>query len=499
MIFALSVALASPSWRLAGIYDATAISTLEDSSSSYSYRPRRGMVESCGPAKSPDGMGVFEAEAAGSKLMPVLAIVLTGGDTPLTTENVRVSLGRDKPEILLQPMVVPRQLNINIQAAPGAERIAQLVRTQLETETCMEHKTGRAWTGHDAARVRQAFLLDPPIGVDKSRKYFGGNADPVHALIGPPDACFVSHGPIPPAGAGGKGESSLTLVPTDVWGASLRSCTPLETDGAVHVEGENQLPLRSGDAIKGIIPTPPRWKELSIELRLRDGAGTDEERAIATVRYGDEPITTDTDLFVPTDTVPGMIDLLSMVPYSYPKTGPAEDSGRYQVLLIPNWQLVEALLRLERSAPDTPLRSSPPSVMDGVATVLAQPELLVVQITPESGEAEWPNLAASMRSSLHQPWGYTVGALLGRTPVVLPATAPPTWDQTLRAQRGDMHSTLLGSGLVLFLGLILGIRRWQDLFNPLPEERAHYWPGLHQNNINDNEINTPDQPEESGE
>ena len=94
MIFALSVALASPSWRLAGIYDATAISTLEDSSSSYSYRPRRGMVESCGPAKSPDGMGVFEAEAAGSKLMPVLAIVLTGGDTPLTTENVRVSLGR---------------------------------------------------------------------------------------------------------------------------------------------------------------------------------------------------------------------------------------------------------------------------------------------------------------------------------------------------------------------------------------------------------------------
>ena len=65
-------------WRMVGAYDATAtMATVPDQARGYVWQAATGMTESCGPAKSPVGMGVFEAEAVANGLTPTLAILLT--------------------------------------------------------------------------------------------------------------------------------------------------------------------------------------------------------------------------------------------------------------------------------------------------------------------------------------------------------------------------------------------------------------------------------------
>ena len=135
--------------------------------------------------------------------------------TPITNADVTVGLGVDQMAYTLQPMVMPRNLAINIDGyvepinpkEPDAaaeedtdlnsglfdtSRYQKLIRTQLEIELCLEHKVGRGWLGNDAEKLRQAFLLDPPDYDRLDRKYFGGQRDPIPGLIGPSDACVVS-------------------------------------------------------------------------------------------------------------------------------------------------------------------------------------------------------------------------------------------------------------------------------------------------------------------
>lgn len=480
-VFAFAALAQDPyAWRLAGLYDGTAVAHLGAVPPDYAWRPHDGMTESCGPAKSPDGLGVFEAEAVSSRLTPALFVVLerNGGD-PLGPNDLRVALGTAGPEVLLHPMVEPRHLEIHVRGDPGTERIVELVRTQLETETCMEHKTGRAWTGHDAARVRQAFLLDPPVGADPSRKYFGGQQDPVPALIGPPDACMrlddQATRPLPT----GRGEGSLTLVPTDVWGASNRRCRSNETAGAVLSERSRWLPLRSS-AESGPWPDPShRWSGLDVTVTLAPGAASEEEGARVTLQWEGEQLLANAPLFTPTETVPGLVDLLARVPHRYPTVAGGGDAGRYTVLIVPAWQIVEALRRIERSSPQAAMQTSPPGLADGVAHVLANPDLLYVQLAPVDPNAtEWPNLSGNLESRLfREPWGYTVG-MDGRGHVITAGRVAPTWNQAVEAQRGVVHAAMLAGFLVLFGVSLAGARRIPDLFNPLPEERAHYWPGL---------------------
>lgn len=500
----LGMAMAAPTtWSLAAVYDATATARLgvpagEEFPSSLSWRPYDGMTDSCGPAKSPDGLGVFEAEAIGSGMTPVLTVLLKRrGGQDLRPDDIRISLGEGQPQVLLQPMVEPRHLEITVRGTEGTERVMQLVRTQLETETCMEHKTGRGWMGHETSRVRQAFLLDPPMGTDRSRKFFGGQTDPVPAYLGPPDACLRFEGPeLLLRNPGGRGEGSLNLVPTDVWGSSLRKCGAGETAGSRVVDSSASLPLRIGGDEGPYRPPQPTWSNLDVKITLVPGEGSDESRARVTLSLDGEVVLAAAPLFVETETVPGMLDLLAIVPHRYPTVGPPEDPARYTVLMVPDWQVVEALRRLEKDTPTEALHTSNPALADGVSTVLSRPRLLFVQLAPPDGGEVWANLAGVMRSAVRQPWGYTVGSLNGRAPVVLPTLDPPTWDQSLRAQRGDVHAAVLASVLTLFLALWLGLRRLQDLFNPRPEERAHYWPGLETNNIHDNETNSPVADEE---
>ena len=61
------------------------------------------------------------------------------------------------------------------QASFDTARYQKFICTQLEIETCLEHKVGRGWLGNDRNRLRQAFLLDPPDGDRLDRKYSAVN------------------------------------------------------------------------------------------------------------------------------------------------------------------------------------------------------------------------------------------------------------------------------------------------------------------------------------
>lgn len=486
--------------RLVAAYDASAVASLAEEESAFVWLAEQGMVDSCGPAKSPDGLGIFEAQAIASGLMPSLALVVERMDPSaprLTADQVRIALGEDDLRVLLQPMVEPRHLAVRIDADPELARYQQLVRTQVEVETCLEHKTGRAWTGHEIGRLRQAFLLDPPAGRDPSRKFFGGQQDPVPALVGPPDACLVVRGDDVALPTSGRGEGSLSLVPTDVWGATLRACGPYEEGGREVVDHRPHLPLfLTGDPTLQAL-RKPSWTALDIALTMEDGDGEPEDRLRVTMDVGGER-RVDAALFERQDDgTPGILDLLPRVPYHYPTVGPEDDPHRYTVLFVPNWQIVEALRRLERGDADTPLATSPIGVTDGVGVVLEHPEMLFVQIAPDDADADaWPNLAGVMRSEfLGGPWGYAVSSTAARSPIVLPRPEPPSIWQTAVAQRTREQAVLLGSVFLLLLALVAGLRRLRDLWARVPVERADYWPGMGDNELVETEWNQPSDEE----
>jgi hypothetical protein len=477
-------------WRLVAAYDTAAVATIDGDPSSFVWKASEGMTRSCGPAKTPDGLGIHEAEVVASGLSPVLALVIErppGDDRPLTTEDVRVGLGAGEQRILLHPMVEPRHLAIRIDADAGTERYAQLVRTQIEVETCLEHKTGRGWTGQDTPRLRQAFLLERPDGGEPSRKYFGGQQDPVPALLGPPDACLAA-GAAERLVASGRGEGSLSLVPTDVWGATLRTCELDEEGGRQVVAGAARLPLSMASSVDA--PTaraPQAWEPLSIALSLGEDGATEEERVHVRMVHGDRALLDGKLMERQADGTVGIRDLLAHVPYRYPSVGPEGHPDRYVVLLVPDWQIVEGLRRLERGGTDEAMHTRPVGVVDGVGAVLAHPELLLVQVRPTaSGSASWSNLAGVMRSGVFRgPWGYSVGAAAMASRVVMPREAPPSPVEAAAAQRSLEHALLVGSTAVLLLVGFVSVRRFRDLWARVPHERAHYWPGGGELNLQD--------------
>lgn len=500
----LTTAAHAQDWRVVAAYDSTSVAQLDPADPAYVWLADTDMMASCGPAKSPDGLGTFEAEAVSNGLTPTLALVLERTDPqapPLTTHNLRVALGSGEDRVLLQPMVAPRHLSVSIDANDSTTRYQQLVRTQIEVETCLEHKTGRAWTGQDTPRLRQAFLLDPPAGLDPSRKYFGGQQDPVPALTGPPDACMQVTWDAPQLPVSGRGEGSMSLVPTDVWGATLRPCTPNEAPGRPVLDASPGLTL----SLSGQVVAPPRrfatWENLHIALSLLDGDADEEARVHVAMSYEGTPLV-DQALFqaeADEDGSRGIIDLMARVPYRFPTIGPEDDADRYAVLLIPNWQLVEALRRIERASVDEPLHTSPVGITDAVGTVLSHPDMLFVQTRPANPEAtEWPNLASVLQSrTLGQPWGFAVASHVARSPIALPRPTPPSIEATLWAQRAMEQALLLASFLIIGIGVLAGLRRLPDLWSRVPEERANYWPGLGDINLAETEWNKPGEEEEA--
>ena len=301
---------------------------------------------------------MFEAEALFDAQSPALAILLQApaGGATLSTDDVRVSLGIDGPQLRLYPAVSPRALAVSI-SGPGSLRHKQLVRTQLEMELCMEHKVGRGWIGGDGAALRQAFLLDPPAVGGADRKAFGGQRDPVPALLGPPDACLRREEGLEGGVVGGQGEGSLDLVPSDVWGASLRWCGPEETGGAAAGELPFAIHYAGMDVIAALHlsgeEAPPAGRE-RLALDVVIGAAASDLDVRYDLRFGGQTLVDQGNLFslVPSRAgeaapAPGIQDLLASVPYTYPTLGTPEVSDAYALLLVPNWQLSEGLRRIK--------------------------------------------------------------------------------------------------------------------------------------------------------
>lgn len=467
-------------WSLVGVYDSAALlaSSRDEDTPRALWVASPGMTRSCGPAKAPDGLGLFEAETLANGDAPALAILLESSDRdgPLGDEDVRVSLGLHGPEIRLYPAVSPRALAVTI-TGPGALRHKQLVRTQLEMELCMEHKVGRGWIGGDGVGLRQAFLLDPPAVGGPDRKAFGGQRDPVPALLGPPDACLHREEGLNSSVVGGQGEGSLDLVPSDVWGAGLRWCGPEEVGGAAAVGLPGPIALHlSGDEAS----PPPRER---IALNVEIGAAEDDLDVKYTLRYGDEVLASDAPLFSAVPATPGqpapspgIQDLLAGVPYAYPSLGPPKENDRYALLLVPNWQVAEALRRLKAGKPGASMGDGGVGVIDAVGEVLSHPELLTVQVPGAGGS--WVNLSGALRGEPWglRDWGYSAGMLTGRAPIALPGFERPSWESVSEAHRAGRHSLFLGAFAVAAGLCALGLRRLRDLWTPSPVERVTYWP-----------------------
>ncbi|MED5373150.1 MAG: hypothetical protein VX899_19180 [Myxococcota bacterium] len=511
---ALAADPADAGWTLVGVYDATAVTGMvPDTAADYAWQAASGMTKSCGPAKRPDGLGVFEATAVANRLTPTLAIVLentAGSEAPLRDDQLSVGLGYGEyAPVKLQPAVMPRYMAALVEG--GEERYQQLVRTQLAMELCMEHKTGRGWTGGSGPDLRQAFLLDDrseSAKVPRDRKFFAGQGHPVPALVGPPDACFVPSTPEEVNGwrkltgeGSGKGESSLGLVPADVWGAGLRICPPERAIGD-DVRGFHKLiPLRLSSELPWDAPTPLKatWNILRVTI----GEGELDEEIGLEVNYGEENLFSG-KLYDPIEPGPdadanlgqeyGLKDVLAMVPHTYPQVGPRGDSSRYTVLLIPNWQLVEAIRRIEDAEKAenqgheqeilaTSMRTTLDGTFDGVGWVMDHPEALFIQVAPQGAaageDAAWPNLSTSLAGHDGQTraWGYTTGLLSGRKPIALVSPDAPTFMQASMGQRAPHQGVFMAAITGLFILLVGGLLRLNHLWARLPEERVAYWPG----------------------
>jgi hypothetical protein len=492
-------------WRLVGAYDATAVAAAAPESDSaavlteapvdpFSWRPDPVLLEYCGTPRAPRGMGVMESVAVSEGLTPALILLLRSEDPtaePLRDSDLAVSVVRSADSIdpagrmELRPAVEPRRIRLAIdnQMLGEADRVNQwteVVRTQLGIQLCLEHMLGRAWSGGDEKRVREAFLLTrPQVAGAVDRRYLVGQQEPVGAYLGPPDACEVDGQEV----ANTAGQVSAELVPADVWQGRVRPC---EED--MERKETNALPLRVFGEAAAQRQTGSTWSEMRVVLRR----GVSEVPTVEVV-YNEEVLLEPTLLLsreqgASNDTygVERMEDLLGRVPHEFPLI---EREGRqYTVLVIPEWQLAEARQRRERmdrnptKTMQQAVYRAPRKEMNGVAWILQHPELLRVQVRPEVllEEPEWPDLAVAIQGGFLgvRAWGYTSGLLGGRSPVILPQVEPIHWEQVVLAQRGQQQSYIVAAFVILCIALLSGLRRLPELWRPIPEERADYWPGV---------------------
>lgn len=472
MILAVSLAFAG-SWELAGLYDSTALVRGQANApvADWVWSAPAQMTQGCGEPKSPDGLGVLEAEAVSGALTPALAVVLRCEDCgaqELDTDQVFLSVASGTSRIHLDPMVEPDWLSIQV-TGDGLETHKQLLRTQIAMEACLAHKTGRRWSGGSATELRQAFLLDEPAaGEQVDELFFRGQGKPVGALLRPPQDCFDPESDSAADLGGGVAApaTSLSLVPADVWGASLPRCTADERPGTRVKDPAPEMPLTLGGDRPWSRTGVPTWRGLRVEV-----TGTSNEDARISVTLDGAPLgAPQRALFRQEAGKFGLEDILALVPAHYPTF--AVGKTRYVVLLVPNWQIVGAAhVLLGANAPAD-------AVADGVGWALAHPEILRLQVG-NAGADQLPELTsryATVAGRLLR-WGYLVGMGAGRSEIVLPTAQTPTWTQTELAQRSRQHALFLASAAVALVFLVLGLRRLSDLWARVPEERVSYWPG----------------------
>ena len=310
----------------------------------------------------------------------------------------------------------------------------------------------------------------------------------------------------------GQGEGSIQLVPSDVWGATLRWCrsTAEGRKGAPVSNPDAMIPMNLSGLDAALMRKQFQWKKLNVNV----GSGQEAD-VLIDVEYDDQRLLTQGPLFPamePTDEesdVKGLTDVLALVPHTYPSVGTSDDSNRYALLLIPIWQLVEhssldcagARAGADASIPEARVAEG---LQNGVAWILDHPEMLFVQVEgPSGGVDDWLDLTQVMGKGAPfgpRNWGYTSGLMAGRQPIVLPVDAVPTWEQASTAQRARQQSYVL-LGMVVVLGfVVIGVRRIPELWASVPEERADYWPARKgkDEEVEEEEVKGPDAIFQSG-
>lgn len=514
----LSAALAAPPgpdivahgrWRVVGLYDTSPLLAEQGHvADGEPWRPAPGMNESCDAVRRPFGLNAPDMAAISSGVSPALVVLLRGEgeDLPLERDDLRVSLKERDHSFRLEPMVTPMALRVEI-VGDAERRYQEQVRTQIETELCLEHKVGRAWIGGSSSFLKQAFRLQDPPSRRPDQGAFAGQLAPVPALLGAPDACVVEgEGASPtPAERQGVAADSLDLVDADIWGASLRSCGSAESAlGAA--PSVNVLPW----TLAGSGPSPATralWRTLRVtlhdgpeptfDLDIQSQHALDQWRSIVvarplvrTVAAGEEGAGRTT-----------LTDLVALLPRELPVLSANGVDARYTLVVLPEWQVELGLRRLysgEGSNPDLDrvLSTAGTTPADAVGWVLAHPELLKVQVRPADQTADaavaqlWPDLMASLSSTLNWPgapgderlllrwrdWGFPAGVQSARAPIALPGEVAPAPDLVAQAQRTAPHAVFLGATSVLAFILVSGLRRARDLWSAVPEERVSYWP-----------------------
>jgi hypothetical protein len=279
------------------------------------------------------------------------------------------------------------------------------------------------------------------------RKFFGGQREPVAALMGPPSVCLSPKSTMTAVGiTGGQGGSSLSLVPSDVWGANLEKCAE-GVDFTTSFQGPPQMvfslselpppaPVGAGKSApksgkseddpeaarqgeeasrkRRLTDTSRRtWSKLKIQTSAHGPTQADqylevtfagrEMSAGPTGETHERVVIPDQPMFAGEDEgEQGLVDIISKLPYRYPAIGPENDKERYSLLIVPNWQLVEGVRRMHNAAEgeekgkssgprklDHPRPTAGDGVQDGVGWILDHPDSLFVMIPKDPAKDPW--------------------------------------------------------------------------------------------------------------
>ena len=119
-----------------------------------------------------------------------------------------------------------------------------------------------------------------------------------------------------------------------------------------------------------------------------------------------------------------------------------------------------------------------------VGWALRHPERISVLVhkgggeTDEADSKDWANLTSGAVGERVTPrsWGYIVGHLDSRAPLLAVGSQEPRWTSALIARRADAQAVFLLSCATLLLIVSAGLWRVRDLWSAVPEEPVTWWP-----------------------
>jgi len=302
-------------WRLVRSYDLTALGALAKIDPAFAWRPVAQMQESCGPSRTPVGLGITETEALTHGLMGAVVLELEGpwGSTrPLDRDSLEVwyyvpdksmrssAVGEEKRAgldddrvggwVRLEPAVLPRALRVSVSDAASVSEVATgavepsatvppqapdisdsawqvgSVRRALSLQLCLEHKLGRGWRQFTQNELEEALLMKVSEQPEDPGLAFAGQGARVPMMLGNPDACFVADERHGPSVRGGRTTRPAPyLHASDVWNGDLRTCGEDEAAlGTSLPSGSVPLFLQFGDL--WTVSRAPTYETLMVKL-----------------------------------------------------------------------------------------------------------------------------------------------------------------------------------------------------------------------------------------